>query len=82
MSSGEERLIAEWTERPYTSHRKRHYVVEHRIIATWYPCVGADVRHEIRCPDRGIDDWSTAESWEMRDHGVDKVLTPIGRGFP
>lgn len=82
QSTGQERLIARWADRPYTSHRKRHIRVEHRIIANWYPGVGADIRHEIRCPRRGHDDWTAAETWEMRSHGVEKVTTSVGRGLP
>lgn len=79
---GVERRIATWTDRPYTGVRKRHIKVEHRIIANWYPGVGCDLRHEIRCPERGIEEWEPAETWELRGHGVEKVTAPAGRGLP
>lgn len=82
MSDGQERLVAEWTDKPYTSVRKRHITVEHRILVNWYPGIGADVRHEIRCEDPGYEDWTPAETWELRDHGVDKVSTDAGRALP
>lgn len=77
-----ERFIARWTDKPYTGIRKRHITVEHRIVANWYPGVGCDIRHEIRCEDRGHESWTAAETWEMRDHGVEKVTTDAGRGLP
>lgn len=75
----EQRSIATWSDRPFTDHRHRHIRVEHRIIAHWYPGVGADIVHEIRCEREGIDEWTTAEAWELRDHGVEKVKTDVGR---
>jgi len=81
MPDDAERLIATWEDKPYTGIRKRHITVEHRVVANWYPGVGADIRHEIKCDDREIGDWTLAESWEMRAHGVDKVTTDAGRGL-
>lgn len=78
----EERRIATWTDRPYTGHRKRHIAVEHRILVNWYPGVGCDIRHEIRCEERGHDEWTPAETWEFRDYSVEKVQTEVGRGLP
>lgn len=80
--TGEERLISTWTDNPYTGVRKRHITVEHRILANWYPGVGADVRHQIRCPDRDLPDWVLADAWEFRDHGVEHYTTDHGRGLP
>lgn len=77
--TGEERLITEFSSRPYTGHRHRRTAVEHRILANWYPHVGADVRHEIRCEDLDIPDWSHAEIWELREHGIEKIVTDVGR---
>lgn len=77
-----ERVIATWRDKPYTSVNKRYITVEHRVVANWYPSVGADIRHEIRCEQRGIDEWTLAEKWEMRDHGVEKMVTKSGRGLP
>lgn len=77
-----ERLITEWSNKPYTSHRKRHITVNHRIVINWYPDVGCDVRHEIKCDRRDIDEWTLAEKWECRAHGVEKMTTKIGEGLP
>jgi hypothetical protein len=82
QDDSEERLIYEYTERPYTGVRKRHITVEHRILANRYPGVGTDIRHEIRCEERGIDDWVLAEAWEMREHGIEHFKTDHGRGLP
>jgi len=78
----DERLVASWSDKPYTSHRKRHITVEHRIFVVWYPGVGCDIRHEIQCDERGYNDWTVAEAWEFRDHGVEKVTRDAGRGLP
>lgn len=68
-----ERLLAEWTESPFTGLGKRGDVVEHRILANTYPGVGVDLRHEVRCPDKGRDQWEPAEVWEVRSHGTERV---------
>lgn len=71
--SGEERLIASWECRPFTSVKRRGDVVEHRIVLDAYPGVGCDVRHEVQCPDYGVPEWTLAEAYEVRDHGIQKV---------
>jgi hypothetical protein len=76
------RVLARWSDKPYVSVDKRYDTVEHRITAGFYPNVGADVRHEIRSDDRGIDDWTLAEKWEFRDHGIQKIKTERGEGLP
>jgi hypothetical protein len=80
--SGDERQLYQWQDRPYMAHGKRHIAVEHRIIANWYPWVGVDLRHEIRCPKRGYESWTAAVTYEVREHGVQKVVTKAGRALP
>lgn len=69
--------IASWSERPFTSYERRGATVEHRIVAEAYPGVGADIRHEVRCTDSdvGPEDWSIAEKYEVRDHGIRRLET-------
>ena len=78
----EGRKLAAWTNKPFTSHRKRHYTVEHRLVLDYYPDVGADIRHEIRCERRDLDEWTLAEKWECRAHGIDHITTTTGKGLP
>lgn len=68
-----ERLVATWEASPYTGIKKRHIAVKHRILVESHPGVGCDVRHEIRCELRGVDDWTPVEVYEVRDHGVTVV---------
>lgn len=70
--------VARWSERPFTDHSRRSETVEHRIVAETYPGVGADIRHEVRCEPVDVPDWSTAEVYEIRDHGIRRVER-IGR---
>jgi hypothetical protein len=71
---GTNRLIAEWSEQPFTSIKRRRVTVEHRILADTFPGVGCDIRHEVRCEEYGPEDgWTTAEVYEVRQHGVDRV---------
>jgi len=64
--------IAEWTESPYTSHDKRGWVVEHRVVVEHYGGLGADVRHEVRSSDDDSlpDEWTERDIAELRDHGM------------
>jgi hypothetical protein len=78
--SDSERLLYEWEDAPFVSVRKRHIRVQHRLLANWYPGVGVDLRHVIKCEDRGHPEWTLAESWEIRDHGVDHHRTKAGTG--
>jgi hypothetical protein len=66
--------IASWTEHPYTSHDKRHITVEHRVRVLHYDGGHADVQHERRRRDKNkvIDDWTTVEVAELRDHGLER----------
>lgn len=79
---GDNWFIAEWTRNPYTAHDKRHITVEHRVVADNIPGVGVDIRHEIRCPDRGEPDWNAIEVWEFRDHGVEKLSAGDWKEIP
>jgi hypothetical protein len=65
--------IGEWTERPYTSHDKRHIEVHHRVRVLVYQDV-ADVLHERRTHDGETHDpdWQVVETVEIRDHGARK----------
>lgn len=80
--SEHERLLATWSNKPYVDHRKRHYTVEHRLLAYWTPGVGVDIEHEIKCERRDIDRWTLAEAYEFRTHGVDHLTTEAGEGSP
>lgn len=66
--------IASWTERPYTSHDKRHIRVEHRVRVLAYDGAFADVQHERRRRDKNkvLDDWQEVEVVEIRDHGMQR----------
>ncbi|WP_436934973.1 hypothetical protein [Halovenus marina] len=77
-----ERVIATWENQPYTAVDKRYITVRHRVKVAFYPDVGADIRHEIRCEERNTGDWSLAEKWEFRSHGCDKLKTELGEGLP
>lgn len=65
-------VMATWTTKPFVGHRHRHEVVEHRIVVEYTHDVGADVRHEVRSDDSAKfpDDWTAAESVEVRDYGA------------
>lgn len=70
---GNERLVCQWTSRPFTSVKKRHIRVEHRIILESLPQAGVDVRHEIKCPERDVPEWQPAEVYECREYGIQRV---------
>lgn len=71
---GNDFVIASWTERPYTSHKRRSWRVEHRVVAEAHEDVGVDIRHEVRCQDNpDTDGWKPAEIYEARAHGIDKI---------
>ena len=71
----EERLVAEWSEHPFTGIGKRSWAVEHRVIVEHTPGVGTDVRHQVRSDDAPeiADDWMDVEIYEGRQHGLDVV---------
>lgn len=79
---GDNWFIAEWSRNPYTGVRKRHITVDHRIVADNIPGVGVDIRHQIRCEERGQIEWKDIEVWEFRDHGVNKVSAGDWKEFP
>lgn len=80
--SSSERLIATWSDNPYTGVNKRYITVKHRIVAYWYDGIGVDIVHQIQCGEQGYDDWTPAKTWEFRQHGVEKMTTDPGRGLP
>ncbi|WP_148708249.1 hypothetical protein [Haloferax sp. Atlit-12N] len=70
------RLLAEWTDRPYVSVRRRNAVVEHRIRLLAYDHGGVDVVHEVRSDDdRATEpaEWTRREAHEVRGGRVTKV---------
>ena len=71
--TGDERLICEFTTKPFTGHRKRHISVNHQFVLNAYPDGSVDIRHLVRCPERGFESWTEAEAWEIRDHGIERV---------
>ena len=79
-SQQKERVIAEWTEHPFTGIGKRSWGVQHRVIAESFSGTGVDIRHEVRSDDAdGVpDDWTPAEVYEAREHGVDKITRADG----
>jgi len=81
--SSDERLVAEWTERPFVSHDKRSKAVENRIRLVAYNAVGVDVVREVRSTDYdGLsDEWTVAEVYEVRGSGITKVSTEAAGVF-
>lgn len=77
--TGDERLIDSWTSKPFTSVRKRSIRVEHRLLLVAYPSGDVDVCHQVKCPRRDVDDWTDAEVYEVRDHGIERVVKDGGR---
>jgi hypothetical protein len=81
--SSEVRLIAEWTEHPFVSYDKRSTAVENRIRLVREPDVGVDVVREVRSAEYdGLpDEWTAAEVYEVRDHGIQKISTEASGVF-
>jgi hypothetical protein len=77
LSSDDERLVAEWTEKPFVSYDKRTMAVENRIILERHEGVGVDIRREVRSTDYdGLpDEWTVAEVYEVRDHSIERIST-------
>jgi len=71
----ESRVVARWSEYPYTSYKRRRQEIEHRVVIEHYGGVGADVRHEVRSSDGDNipDDWAESDAYELRDHGLREV---------
>lgn len=71
--SEEERVVATWVEAPYTALGKRNRRVEHRVRVVHTRGVGTDVIHEVRGQDVEDlpDEWTPAEVFEGRDHGLE-----------
>jgi hypothetical protein len=76
----QERVVASWSERPYTAYDKRSWAIEHRIVVEAHPGAGVDVRHEVRSDDAdGVSaEWTEAEVYEAREHGLDKITRAEG----
>lgn len=70
-----DRVIAEWDTRPFTDHKHRRVVVTNRVRVVYYSDTGTDARHEVKCPERGIPEWTAAAVWEFRPYGIDKYTT-------
>lgn len=68
----DERVLASWTEMPYTSYDKRGWTIEHRVVVEHYGAMGSDVRHEVRSSDSDDcpDEWTELDIAELRDHGM------------
>jgi len=83
VSTDDERLVAEWTEKPFVSHRRRGATVENRIQLVVYNAVGVDVVREVRSTDYdGLPDgWTVAEVYEVRGSGITKVSTEAAGVF-
>lgn len=81
--SSEKRVVAEWSERPFTDYGKRRWDVEHRVLVEHTPGVGTDVRHQVRSGDADSipSEWTDVEIFEGRPHGLESIkrLTDNGR---
>lgn len=75
-----ERTVAEWSEHPYTSYERRSWEIQHRVVVETYDGDGVDVRHEVRPfdADNVSDEWTPAEVYEAREHGVNKITRAEG----
>lgn len=51
------------------------------VVAESFSGTGVDIRHEVRSDDAdGVpDDWTPAEVYEAREHGVDKITRADGK---
>jgi len=76
----DEQVVAEWSEHPFTGIGKRSWTVHHRVVAESFAGTGVDVRHEVRSDEAdGVpDDWTSAEVYEAREHGVSKITRADG----
>jgi len=78
-----ERVVASWSEQPFTAVKRRRMTVEHRIVVEVHDSVGVDVRHEVRSTEyHGLpDEWTEAEVFEARGHGVSKITAEDAEWF-
>lgn len=69
------RVVAVWTEAPFTSYERRSHRIEHRVLIEHYGGIGADVRHEVRLMDDDSvpDEWVECDVFELREHGIQAV---------
>lgn len=75
MSGRDERVVAEWEASPYTSFKRRHVTIGHRVIVEPVQGVGVDVHHEARL-DAGNGppgEWTPLEVYEARPHGIEHI---------
>lgn len=77
------RLVAEWTDRPYTDINKRYKKVQHRIVFDAHGRVGVDIRHEVRSDDTDAvpDKWTACVVYEIREHGTERITQPDVAGW-
>lgn len=61
-----EYLLAEWSEKPYTAHDKRHKVVHYKVVLVAYD-FGADVILRRRGEP---GEWVRVKTWEVRNGRV------------
>jgi hypothetical protein len=67
--------VAEWSEMPYTDHRKRGAVVEHRVRLIVYDAGSIDVLHQVRGDDDAAvpAEWNTLVAYEYRNGNVTRL---------
>lgn len=77
------RLVAEWTDQPYTAVTKRYRKVQHRILFESHGRVGVDIRHEVRSDDTDAvpNEWTACEVYEIREHGTERITQPDIAGW-
>lgn len=75
QAQSDSRIVAEWSDKPFVAHDRRRDSVQHRVVLDHHGAAGWDVRHEVRSEDSDAvgDDWTPAEIWEVREHGITKV---------
>jgi len=71
----ETHTVAEWSELPYTDHKRRGAVVEHRVRLIVYDGGSIDVLHQARGDaDAPVpDEWTTVVAYEYRHGNVTRL---------
>jgi hypothetical protein len=74
--TADSRKIAEWEERPYTSHDRRRATVYHRVMLFVYDH-GVDVEHQAKGDEQASIPtmWNPVNVWEVRNGRVTKLDT-------